>query len=159
MTRVIKDYRRCLDYLETREEFDMDKIAFYGLSMGPIFGGFLTAVDTRIKTNIFYAGGLKRMGRPEADLAYFLPRVTIPTLMINGRFDSLFGLDAILNMYNLLGTPDEEKRLVLLDSDHLAPMSDVINETTLWLDQHFGEVDYSIEMEPVIGVIYLNSYY
>jgi dienelactone hydrolase len=153
LARIIKDYRRCLDYLETREEFDMERIAFYGVSMGPIFGAYLAAVDPRIKTNIFYAGGLNRMGRPESDMAYFLPRVKIPTLMINGRFDSLFGLEAILSMYELLGTNEDEKRLILFESDHLAPMADVISETNLWLDQHFGEVEYTIDIEPVLGTM------
>jgi class 3 adenylate cyclase/dienelactone hydrolase len=153
LSRVIKDYRRCLDYLESREEFDLDKTAFYGMSMGPIFGSYLTAVDPRIKANVFYAGGLNRMGRPEADMVYFLPRVKIPTLMINGRFDSIWGLDAIMSMYNLLGTPDNQKKLVLFESDHLSPMADVISETTLWLDQHFGEVDYTIDIDPVLGTI------
>ena len=159
LSRVIKDYRRCLDYLETREDFNMDKIAFYGVSMGPIFGSYLTAVDPRIKTNIFYAGGLNRRGRPEADMAYFLPRVKKPTLMINGRFDSLFGLEAIMSMYNLLGTPGDEKKLVLFESDHLAPMADVISETNLWLDQQLGEVDYTIDIETTLGTINLTSYY
>jgi len=159
LTRVIKDYRRSLDYLETREEFDMDKIAFYGVSMGPIFGTYLSAVDPRIKTNIFYAGGLNRMGRPEADMAYFLQRVKNPTLMINGRFDSLFGIEAIMAMYDLLGTHEDEKRLILFESDHLAPMADVISETNLWLDQHFGEVDYTIDIEPALGIINITSYY
>jgi formylglycine-generating enzyme required for sulfatase activity len=159
MTRAIKDYRRCLDYLEIRDDFEMDKVAFYGVSLGPVFGSFLTAVDDRIKANIFYAGGIAVRGRPEADMTYFLPWVTIPTLMINGRFDSLFGLDAILGMYDLLGTLEDEKKLILFESDHLAPMADVISESTLWLDQHFGEVDYTIDISPVVGIIYLNSGY
>jgi class 3 adenylate cyclase/dienelactone hydrolase len=159
LSRVIKDYRRCLDYMELRKEFDPDKIAFYGMSMGPIFGSYLTAIDPRIKANVFYAGGLNRMGRPEADMVYFLPRVTIPTLMINGRFDSIWGLDAIMSMYNLLGTPDDKKKLVLFESDHLSPMADVITETNLWLDQHFGEVDYTIDIQPTLGTINLSTYY
>ena len=62
--------------------------------------------------------------------------------MINGRFDSIFGLDGILNMYKLIGTPEPEKKLVLLDSDHLAPQEDLIRETLAWLDQQFGQVVY-----------------
>ena len=142
ITRVVKDYRRCLDYLETRNDFDMDKIAFYGMSMGPVFGVFLTAVDQRIKTNIFYAGGIANLDRPEANIAYFLPRVKIPTLMINGRYDSLFGLEAIMSMFYLLGTPEGDKKLVLFDSDHLAPREDLVRETLAWLDQQFGQVIY-----------------
>lgn len=149
ITRVIKDYRRCLDYLETRNDFDMNKIVFYGMSMGPMFGTYLAAVETRIKANIFYAGGLNTIARPEANRVYFLRRIKIPTLMINGRYDSLFGLEAIMNMFNLIGTPEKDKKLVLLDSDHLAPMEDLISESLLWLDEQFGEVDYSIQIQRI----------
>jgi dienelactone hydrolase len=149
LTRVIKDYRRCLDYLEKREDFDMDKIAFYGMSMGPFLGGYLTAVDPRINTNIFYAGGMSPKGRPETNLAYFLPRVKIPTLMINGKYDSINSLESILQMYNLLGTANKDKQLELFDSDHLVPINEVISEVTFWLDEQFGEVDYSIPIQQV----------
>ena len=142
MTRVVKDYRRCLDYLETREDIDFNSIAFYGMSFGPFVGFRLSAVDPRIKINIFYAGGLIARGRPEANAAHFLPRVTIPTLMINGRYDSSFNLDyEIKNMYLLLGTPTEDKRLVLFDSDHLAPREDLVRETLSYLDEYFGPVE------------------
>ena len=143
------DYRRCLDYLETRNDFIVDKIAFYGVSAGPALGAFLTAVDPRIKTNVFFAGGIARLDRPEANIAYFLPRVKIPTLMINGKYDSVFGLEAIMDMYNLLGTPEKDKKLVLLDSDHLGPMDVVINEINYWLDQQFGKVNYSINIQRI----------
>jgi len=62
--------------------------------------------------------------------------------MINGRFDSLFNLDfEIKNMYELLGTPIEDKRLVLFDSDHLAPREDLVRETLSYLDEYFGPVE------------------
>ena len=62
--------------------------------------------------------------------------------MINGRFDSIFGLDAIFNLYNLIGTPEPGKKLVLLESDHLAPKEDLVRETLAWLDLQFGQVVY-----------------
>ena len=148
ITKIIKDYRRCLDYLETRNDVDMDKIAFYGMSWGPQLGAYLTAVDPRIKTNIFYAGGWLPSGRPESDLTHFLPRVNIPTLMINGRFDSLNeGLNGIMHMYNLLGTPEKDKKLLLFDSDHLAPKEDLVRETLAWLDHQFGQVDHISDIQ------------
>jgi len=142
MTRMVKDYRRCLDYLETRNDIDLSKIVFYGMSFGPTVGFYLSAVEPRIRINIFYAGGLLAIGRPEANAAHFLPRVTIPTLMINGRYDSGFNLDyEIKNMYELLGTPEENKRLILFDSDHLAPREDLVRETLSYLDEYFGPVE------------------
>jgi formylglycine-generating enzyme required for sulfatase activity/dienelactone hydrolase len=140
--RVIKDYRRSLDYLETRNDIDLNRIAFYGLSGGPSLGFVLGAVDSRVKLNIFYAGGLRTGSfRPEIQPAYFLRRVTIPTLMINGRYDSAWRIDhEIKNMYELLGTPAEDKRLVLFDSDHLAPIKDLVRETQSFLNEYFGQV-------------------
>jgi len=142
ITKVVKDYRRCLDYLETRNEFDMNKVVFYGMSLGPHIGAYLTAVDHRISANIFYAGGLNPIGRPEANATYFLPRIKIPTLMINGRYDSIFGLNAIMKMFNLLGTDENDKKLVLFDTDHLAYKEDLVRESLAWLDQYFGQVVY-----------------
>jgi class 3 adenylate cyclase/pimeloyl-ACP methyl ester carboxylesterase len=141
--RVIKDYRRSLDYLETRNDIDLNRIAFYGLSGGPSLGFVLGAIDSRVKLNIFYAGGLRAGSfRPEIQPAYFIRRVTVPTLMINGRFDSVWRIDyEIKNMYELLGTPDKDKRLVLFDSDHLAPIKDLIRETQSFLDEYFGSVE------------------
>ena len=105
-------------------------------------GFVLGAVDSRVKLNIFYAGGLQAGSfRPEIQPAYFIRRVTIPTLMINGRFDSVWRIDhEIKNMYQLLGTSAEDKRLVLFDSDHLAPIKDLVRETQSFLDEYFGQV-------------------
>jgi hypothetical protein len=141
--RVVKDFRRCLDYLETRNDIDFNRLAFNSLSGSSNFGFRLSAIDSRVKLNIFYAGGLPSGSiRPEVHPAYFLPRVTIPTLMINGRFDSVWRIDhEIKNMYELLGTSAEEKRLVLFDSDHLAPKKDLVREALSFLDEYFGPVE------------------
>jgi alpha/beta superfamily hydrolase len=139
---IVKDYRRVIDYLETRPEFDEDKLCFYGMSFGPTIGQFLTAVDNRIETNIFYAGGMIQAGRTESNPAHFLPRITIPTLMINGKYDANLRMDyEVKYMNELLGTPERDKKLLLFDSDHLAPRADVVRETLIWLDTQFGPVD------------------
>ena len=143
ITSVVKDYRRCLDYMETREDFNMEKVAFYGMSWGPRLGFVLSAIEPRIKLNLFYAGGVVPIGRPEVNEALFAPRVTAPTLMLNGRFDSIFRLDhEIRSMFELLGTPEEHKNLVLVESDHLAPRPILVRETLAWLDEYFGQVIY-----------------
>jgi dienelactone hydrolase len=148
LTRKIKDYRRCLDFLETRDDFNKETIAFYGMSWGPRLGTFLSAVDSRIKVNIFYAGGIEiyEETRPEVNMIYFLTQVKIPTLMINGKYDAIFPVGNITAMFKLLGTPDNDKNLVLFDSDHLAPVEGVMSETLAWLDLHFGQVDRSLEI-------------
>ena len=34
LIQVVKDFRRCVDYLETRPDIDKDRIAYYGMSWG-----------------------------------------------------------------------------------------------------------------------------
>jgi len=48
----VVDYRRALDYLATRPEFDPDRIGLVGMSMGGMMGTILTALEPRIKTAV-----------------------------------------------------------------------------------------------------------
>jgi hypothetical protein len=44
-------------------------------------------------------------------------------------------------MYDLFGTPTEDKDLKLFESDHFVPLNDVIKETLAWLDRYLGPVN------------------
>jgi hypothetical protein len=44
-------------------------------------------------------------------------------------------------MYDLLGTPDEHKRLMLYETDHIPPRVEFIKETLAWLDKYLGPVN------------------
>ncbi|NNE35193.1 MAG: hypothetical protein HKN13_08160 [Rhodothermales bacterium] len=45
-------------------------------------------------------------------------------------------------MFDMLGTPVEHKRLVLLEGGHVpASTNDVIREVLDWLDRYLGPVD------------------
>ena len=77
----------------------------------------------------------------EADPVNYYPRVKIPTLMINGRYDTLLPLDqSIQPMFDLLGTPDEDKELRLFETDHIPPRDEFIKGTLDWLDRYLGPV-------------------
>src|SRR5207302_988891 len=83
-----KDVSRSVDYLESRPDIRSDRLAYYGLSMGGSFGTIFLALEPRLKTGILAAGGL--LGDkppPEADVLNFAPRVRVPVLMLNGRYD------------------------------------------------------------------------
>jgi len=142
ISQVVKDYRKCIDYLQTRDDIVPDKIAFYGMSWGPCVGAILSGVETRIKTNVFISSGLRDFGRPESSLSSFVPRIKIPTLMLNGKYDSIFPYDLFIEpMYQLLGTPEADKKLVLFDSDHIPPKEGMVTETLNWLDIYLGKVN------------------
>jgi len=56
--QTIVDLRRAVDYLETKPEIDMDKIAYVGGSMGGILRGIFIGVEPRIKAAaLLVAGG------------------------------------------------------------------------------------------------------
>ena len=105
-------------------------------------GAILPAVEDRLTASVLLSGGiLVDEVRPEADPANYVGRVRVPTLMINGRFDTILPLEtAIRPLYDLLGTPDEHKQLLLYDTDHIPPRNEFIKETLVWLDRFMGPV-------------------
>jgi len=59
--------------------------------------------------------------------------------MLNGRFDMTFPYETSAKpMFDLLGTPKEDKVLKLYDTDHFIPRNEFIKETLAWLDKYFG---------------------
>ncbi len=107
--------------------------------MGPL----MLAVEDRLSLGMIYVGGLKfRRARPEADTFNFVPRVTVPFLMIRGKYDFFYPAEtAQRSLYEHLGTPEKDKRWVLYDGGHAAPRNKLIEETLGWLDRYLGPVE------------------
>jgi cephalosporin-C deacetylase-like acetyl esterase len=138
-----KDFKRCIDYLETREDIDSTKLAYCGMSWGGIFGAIIPAVEERLKASVLVGGGFigDGLGRPEANQINYVTRVKTPTLMLNGLYDTIVPYEtSIKPMFDHLGTPDEHKELKLYKTDHVPPMNDFIRESLAWLDRYLGLV-------------------
>ena len=78
---------------------------------------------------------------PELDPINFAPRVRVPVLMLNGRYD--FGLPYETEqrpLFALLGSAAEHKRHVVLESGHALPSGSVAAEMLPWLDRYLGAV-------------------
>jgi serine/threonine protein kinase/formylglycine-generating enzyme required for sulfatase activity/dienelactone hydrolase len=141
----VKDFQRSIDYLETRPDINQDKLAYYGLSAGAVLGSFFLALENRIKTAVLDAGGFEP-GKPpgEIDQINYVPRVKIPILMLNGRYDYDFPLEESARpMFRLLGTPEEHKHLEVFDSGHYIPSTSRtkwIKATLDWFDRYLGPV-------------------
>jgi len=139
LVQLVKDFRRCIDYLESRPDIDSSKLAFYGMSWGADIGTIIPAVEERLVVNILLAGGMNPRGRPEANAINYVTRVKIPTLMMNGKYDR--NIDALIKpTIDLLGTPQEHKRLIFYETDHIPPRVEYIKETLAWLDKYLGPV-------------------
>jgi dienelactone hydrolase/predicted Ser/Thr protein kinase len=141
LVQVVKDFRRSVDYLQTRPDIDGARLAYYGMSWGGALGAIIPAVEPRLAAVVLVAGGFQGSPRPEASPINYVTRVRTPTLMLNGKYDSGFGLEqAIKPMFRLLGTPEADKRLRLYDTDHIPPRTEYIKETLAWLDKYLGPV-------------------
>jgi pimeloyl-ACP methyl ester carboxylesterase len=140
-----KDLSRTVDYLEERPDIDTDKLAYYGFSGGAVYGPIFTAIDERFKASALVAGGLISGIPPEIDTANYAPRSRVPTLMINGKEDFLTPVETSQKpLLRLLGTAEDEKRLVQLEGGHIPPdRLALINEVLGWFDRFLGPVETS----------------
>jgi dienelactone hydrolase len=138
----VKDYRRSIDYLATRADIDTGRLAYYGRSWGGYLGGLLPALEPRLKASVLYVAGLQQQrGQPEVEPINFLPRIRIPVLMLNGRYDNFFPIETSQRpMFRLLGTPLDRKRHVIYDGGHFVPRALLISEVLDWLDRYLGPV-------------------
>jgi len=137
-----KEFSRTIDYLETRSDILTDKIGYLGFSWGGFMGGIIPAVEKRIKAIVLHVGGME-MNRtfPEVDQLNYLPRVTQPILMLNGKHDMFFPVETSQKpMYELLGTPSGDKKRIIYESGHLVPRTEFVKETLIWFDQYLGPV-------------------
>jgi dienelactone hydrolase len=139
LIKWVKDFSRSIDYLESRPDIDGDKIGYYGHSWGGWMGGIIPAVEGRVKVSILVTGGFWGNPYPEVDAINYLPRIKIPVLMLNGKYDFTIPLEsAVKPFFDFLGTPETDKRLCIYETDHYVPRSDMIRETLAWLDKYFG---------------------
>ncbi len=138
----VKDFRRSVDYLATRADVDTSRLAYYGISWGGYLGGLIPAVEPRIKVVLLQVAGLEiQRASPEVEPFNYLPRITQPVLMLNGRYDHYFPVETSqLPFFRALGTPAAHKRQVIAEGGHFVPRNQIIGETLAWLDRYLGPV-------------------
>ena len=137
--------RQSVEYLVSRDDIDVSKLAYLGASWrsrrgagdGVPGGAFSDRRSLRGRT------GQEPVGPPEVDNFNFLPRVRIPVLMLNGRYDYTFPVDSSQKpFFRWLGTPEKDKRHVVYDAAHdvMVNRTEVVKEVLSWLDQYLGPV-------------------
>jgi formylglycine-generating enzyme required for sulfatase activity/dienelactone hydrolase len=141
VVRQVKDFKRTVDYLATRAEFDLTKLAYAGNSWGGRMAAIIPAVDKRVKATVVVLGGLAAAHTfPEVDQINYITHVTTPVLMINGRHDAIEPLEsAQLPMFRLWGTPAVDKKHVVFETGHGPfPQNPFRKEVLDFLDKYFG---------------------
>ncbi len=134
----VVDMRRGLDYCATRDDLDMDRVGYMGVSMGAIMGGVLCGVDDRVDAAVLMLGG--SLGvllpgffdaiDPANYIAGFAPR---PLLMLNGKQDPLITPAAAQRLFDAAQNP---KRIVWYDTAHTLPLEEAVREVTAFLGEH-----------------------
>jgi len=138
-----QDLGTTLDYVQTRQDFDGDRVGFLGVSFGAAYPLATLAVEPRLKTSILVAGGLSfNSGHPLVKPINHAPRITMPVLMLNGRYDYNFPLTSRQQpLFELLGSPSDQKKHVIFDAGHVGfPVNQQRREISAWLDTYLGKV-------------------
>ena len=87
--------------------------------------------------------GIWEGAAPERDRLNYAPRVRLPTLLLNGRYDFETPYEAAQRpLFELLGTAPEHKRHTVLETGHALPMDAVTREILPWLDRYLGPVGH-----------------
>ena len=137
----VTDLRRGLDYLETRQDLDATRVAFYGPSAGAQIGLIAAAVETRYHAVVLVGAGLSKsqlLRLPQANPVNFAAHILAPKLLIHGRYDE----DTPLKVMGepLFKLVPEPKRVVVYDGGHVPPVELAIGTIGGWLDQTLGPV-------------------
>jgi dienelactone hydrolase len=134
-----RDLGRSIDYLATRPDIDSGRIGFFGASLGGDAGVILLALEPRVKTAILQGSGLTRASTPEIDPVNFAPRLRMPVLMMNGRYDFERPPDTSqLPLFHLLGATDKD--YVVFETGHSLAITEITPPLESWLDRHLGPV-------------------
>ena len=134
-----KDYKRSIDYIESRDDFDFKNLSYMGYSWGSIMGNIMLAIDDRVKFAFLLSGGLEvQKTKQEIDPAIFTRRITMPVMHINGKNDGVFDYNnSQLPMQKLLGTPQEDQEMIVLeDVGHIIPEDIIIENHLRWLKKY-----------------------
>jgi eukaryotic-like serine/threonine-protein kinase len=138
----VKEVRRSVDYLETRPDIDIGRLAYFGQSWGARMAGIALAVEPRFKVAVLHSAGFRfARSMPEVDPFIFVSRVRIPVLMLNGRYDPYFPVETAQKpMFTLLGTREKDKDHRVYDGGHVVPRDSLVKDTLAWLDRYLGSV-------------------
>jgi fermentation-respiration switch protein FrsA (DUF1100 family) len=151
------DNRRAIDYLETRQDVDAERVALLGVSMGGIFGSILAAVEPRIDAAaLIVAGGrwdllLENSAHPSAvNLRNLIPDIELvqqvmrgvepvnfvghiaprPLLMVNGEQDQVIPRACAEALHDAAGEP---KQVIWYQGGHIGMPPHVIGQVVEWL--------------------------
>ena len=114
-------------------------MSYFGYSWGGVNGPTAIAIEPRFRAALINIGFIPPMDEiPEVDPLNALPRITVPTLMFSGEFDSIAPLPNARRYFSLIGSAEAEKTHIVAIGGHYIPRDLLIRESLPWLDRHLG---------------------
>jgi hypothetical protein len=114
------DWSAALDGLLALGEFDAERVGYYGLSLGTMFGLPFVASEPRIRVAVLGLCGLRGSSMERAGIADRLARdaarLALPLVYHVQWDDERFDRDSALELYDLIGS--EDKRLQSTPGPH-----------------------------------------
>jgi dienelactone hydrolase len=128
---TVRDYRRVLDYLQSRKDIDTSRVAVIGYSLGGIAALQLAAVEPRIRAVVSCVGGLDAPWLfPVAPINLAPALGRLPLLLIGGRTDPLVSEAMMVALNNAI--EGGKHRMLFFASGHQLP-SAYADSATAWL--------------------------
>lgn len=141
--RWVIEIRIALDYLASRSDIDLDKIAY--ITTANDYDGYIVpGMDNRFKCNILISNGIHQEDQKilpeEINPVNFLPRYKGITYIMNGKYDEVvYYSDSVLPAFNLLPEP---KKIAALNTAHVPPLAMRVPLINKWLDESLGPINY-----------------
>jgi len=135
-----QDMGRAIDYLATRDDVDVGRLGWFGVSWGAQAMVPVLAVERRFRAAVLDGGGIYLLDIPAAEQFFnYLPRITQPILMLNGRWDIDVPLETQQRFFELLGTPPADKQHMLFEAGHgTLPHNQLVRASLDWYDRYLG---------------------
>ena len=122
------EFRRAIDYLETKDNIDQNNIGSIGYSFGSIISSILTGIDDRISVSVICSPAIVKP-RPfwTGDISGFAPQTFLraynnrPILLLVPRNDEFnCTVNEAAQLFDLI--EGENKNLIYYDSGHALPL-------------------------------------
>ncbi|MCA9012379.1 MAG: alpha/beta fold hydrolase [Planctomycetaceae bacterium] len=132
--QTTRDYRRAIDYLETRVEIDANKIGVFGYSMGGAQTFLLTGVEPRVKVSVACATPADNSKFSSIAPQNFAAEIgQRPFLMLMGRTDTMCPVEKAQALLDLI--PAAHKQLMFYEAGHRLPV-DYVPQAVKWITTH-----------------------
>lgn len=145
--QTVQDYRRGLDYLETREDINIERIGVYGLSMGGSVAFILTGLDERIKTAVTGVAVVYGNQYSVVNAYNFAPRIkNKPFLMLMGDSDTYYTPKTATQLFNTID--GDNNKLIIFKGGHKVPPNQIPVITTWFENELKKDVAINTSKKP-----------